>query len=214
MRDVAAEFLGEIFRPSRLEARPLLRGVYLTSGTQDGTPIDRLLGSMASQFGLQRAAVTAFSGAGRSYFLGRLIRDVVFGEAGLVSLDPRVERRRSWVGRGVWAGCATLLVLLTGGWAFSYVNNIGMIGRVHADVLHYNEAFDGLAKRGPDDTDLQAALPALDAARTLSLGYNDRAHAIPVSLALGLYQGHKLSRAAIDAYYRALELPAAAPPAG
>ncbi len=47
LRDVAGAFLTEIFRPSRLEARPLLRGVYLTSGTQDGTPIDRLLGAMA-----------------------------------------------------------------------------------------------------------------------------------------------------------------------
>ncbi len=205
LRDVAAEFLGEIFRPSRLEARPLLRGAYLTSGTQDGTPIDRLLGSMASQFGLQRAAVTAFSGAGRSYFLGRLIREVVFGEAGLVSLDPRVERRRTWVGRGVWAGCALLLAFLTGAWALSYINNVALIGRVHADVLHYDEAYDALAKRGPDDADLQAALPALDAARNLSLGYGQRAHAVPVSLALGLYQGHKLSAAAIDAYYRALD---------
>ena len=84
----------EIFRPSRLEARPLLRGVYFTSGTQDGTPIDRLLGAMAGQFGLPRQAVTAFSGAGRSYFLTRLMREVVFGEAGLVSLDPKVERRQ------------------------------------------------------------------------------------------------------------------------
>ncbi len=52
LRDIASEFLTEMFRPSRLEARPLLRGVYFTSGTQDGTPIDRLLGAMAGQFGL------------------------------------------------------------------------------------------------------------------------------------------------------------------
>ena len=70
LRDVAAEFLTECFQPSRLEARALLRGVYFTSGTQDGTPIDRLLGTMASaEFGLPRQAVSAFSGSGRSYFL-------------------------------------------------------------------------------------------------------------------------------------------------
>ena len=51
---------------------------------------------MAGQFGLQRQAVTAFSGAGRSYFLARLMREVVFGEAGLVSRDPKVERRQRW----------------------------------------------------------------------------------------------------------------------
>ncbi len=70
---MAAAFLDEIFRPSRLETRPLLRGVYFTSGTQNGTPIDRLLGAMSGQFGLPRQSVTAFSGAGRSYFLQRLM---------------------------------------------------------------------------------------------------------------------------------------------
>ncbi len=38
LRDVAADFLNETFRPSRLEPRSLLRGVYFASGTQDGTP--------------------------------------------------------------------------------------------------------------------------------------------------------------------------------
>ncbi len=47
--------------------------------------------------------MTAFSGAGRSYFLARLIREVVFGEAGLVSLDPKVERRQRWTyDRRIW----------------------------------------------------------------------------------------------------------------
>jgi type VI protein secretion system component VasK len=63
LRDVAGDFLTEIFRPSRLEERPLLRGVYFTSGTQDGTPIDRLLGVMAGQFGLARQAVAAAGGS-------------------------------------------------------------------------------------------------------------------------------------------------------
>ena len=30
-----------------LEQRSLLRGVYFTSGTQEGTPIDRVLGTLA-----------------------------------------------------------------------------------------------------------------------------------------------------------------------
>ena len=32
---------------------PLLRGVYFTFGTQEGTPIDRLTGLMARAFGLR-----------------------------------------------------------------------------------------------------------------------------------------------------------------
>jgi hypothetical protein len=48
---------------------------------------------MASEFGLPRQAVSAFSGKGRAYFLTRLVKEVIFGEAALVGLDPKVERR-------------------------------------------------------------------------------------------------------------------------
>ena len=204
LRDTAAEFLGEIFRPSRLEARPLLRGAYFTSGTQDGTPIDRLLGAMAGQFGLPRQVVAAHSGGGRSYFLGRLIRDVVFGEASLVSLDPRVEARARWAARAAWAACALVLLILTGSWIGSYVGNKALIAQVHAETARYTAQYDDLAKRGPDDTDLAAPLPALATLREIPGGYDKRSLATPVALTFGLYQGHKLTAASVDAYYRAL----------
>lgn len=200
----AAEFLTEIFRPSRLEARSLLRGVYFTSGTQDGTTIDRLLGAMASRFGLQRQAVTGFSGTGRSYFLGRLIRDVVIGEASLVSLDPKVEGRRKWTYRAAYAASAVVLLLLTGFWTNSYYGNVQMISQVRDEAARYNAQYAEVLKRGPRDTDLTAVLPALATLRTMRGGYEDRKKSTPLELTFGLYQGEKLTRAAIDAYYRAL----------
>src|SRR5262249_33106166 len=39
-----AEFLQDAFGGSRLDPAPLLRGVYFTSGTQEGAPLDRLTG--------------------------------------------------------------------------------------------------------------------------------------------------------------------------
>jgi type VI secretion system protein ImpL len=204
MRGVASDFLTEIFRPSRLEARPLLRGIYFTSGTQDGTPIDRLLGVMAGQFGLQRQAVTAFSGAGRSYFLTRLMRDVVFGEAALVSLDPRVERRTRWTYRAAYATAILLLLVFTAGWTGSYIGNREMIDEAHGAAAKYNEQFAALLKRGPRDVDLRAVLPALATLRGMRGGYDQREASTPLTLTFGLYQGDKISAAAIEAYYRAL----------
>ena len=85
-----AAFLNEAFGGSRLDPAPLLRGAYFTSGTQEGTPIDRLTGAMARSFGLdQRSAPSLRPERGRSYFLGRLLREVIFGEAMLVSEPPR-----------------------------------------------------------------------------------------------------------------------------
>ncbi len=64
----------EAFGGSRLDPAPMLRGVYFTSGTQEGTPIDRLTGAMARAFGLdQRRAASLRPEQGRSYFLERLV---------------------------------------------------------------------------------------------------------------------------------------------
>jgi type VI secretion system protein ImpL len=204
LRDVATEFLTECFRPSRLEARALLRGVYFTSGTQDGTPIDRLLGTMASEFGLSRQAVPAFSGGGRSYFLARLIKEVVFGEAALVGLDAKVERRARWISRGVYAACALALLLLGGTWFASYLGNRDLVAQVHAGAAVYNTQIAELAKRGPADTDLAVVVPPLDTLRGVRGGYNERDASAPINLTFGLYQGDKLGTAANDAYVRAL----------
>ncbi|MBS0315773.1 MAG: type VI secretion system membrane subunit TssM [Proteobacteria bacterium] len=204
MRDVANEFLTEIFRPSRLETRPLLRGIYFTSGTQDGTPIDRLLGAMAAQFSLPRQAVGAFSGAGRSYFLGRLVREVVFGEAGLVSSDPKIERRRRWSYIATYAVAALVLLLATGFWTLSYFGNREIIADAHAAAAKYDGQYRDLLKRGAQDTDIPVVLPALATLRDMPGGYAHRESETPIEVTFGLYQGQKITTAAIDAYSRAL----------
>jgi len=204
LRGVAVEFLTEIFRPSRLEARPLLRGVYLTSGTQNSTPIDRLLDAMAGQFGLQRQAVTAFSGTGRSYFLARLVSEVVFGEAGLVGRDPKVERRQWLMHIAAYSTAAIVLLVLTGIWTASWLGNRGIINDVHAASIQYNTQFTDAIKRDPQDADPQVVVPALDTLRNIHGGYAKRDNAVPLLLTFGLYQGYKLGAAAQDGYTRAL----------
>src|SRR3546814_3912232 len=129
LRAVAGDFLGEIFRPSRLQEAPLLRGVYFTSGTQDGTPIDRLMGAMANAFGIGRQELTAFSGTGRSYFLTRPLRDVVFPEAGVVSAKQALERRRRWVRRGAHATAATETIAMAGVRLHSHTRNSDRVYR-------------------------------------------------------------------------------------
>ena len=51
VRDAASDrvfdFLNRIFEPTRYQANANLRGFYFTSGTQEGTPIDQVLGAMA-----------------------------------------------------------------------------------------------------------------------------------------------------------------------
>jgi type VI secretion system protein ImpL len=91
-----------------LERTPQVRGVYFTSGTQEGTPIDRLMGTLGRAFGLERGAGQLLAGGqGKSFFLLRLLRDVVFAERGLGAWNAAAERRRQLMRMGGMAMCAT-----------------------------------------------------------------------------------------------------------
>ena len=102
---------------SRFEhSRRCLRGVYFTSGTQKGRPIDRMMSAMAAALGLQREVLLPRSSSGRAYFIKRLLRDVIFagggacGHQSAAGAPPRVAaaRRRSADRRAAGAGAGRL----------------------------------------------------------------------------------------------------------
>ena len=84
---LVGEFLAQALG-TQVNHQPLqLRGVYYTSGTQEGNPIDRVLVALARSFSLERGAATVKPGTGKSYFLTRLLHEVVFSEAALAVVD-------------------------------------------------------------------------------------------------------------------------------
>ena len=80
-------FLDEILQPTRYHTNIPMRGLNFTSGTQEGTPIDRLLGAMTGTFDRAVSVRPRVSGRGKSFFLGDLLTKVIFGEAGWVSTN-------------------------------------------------------------------------------------------------------------------------------
>jgi type VI secretion system protein ImpL len=205
------EFLTAAFGASQPDSRPnwapFLRGVYMTSGTQEGTPIDRLTGSLARAFGLDQARAAALKPIkGRSYFLRRLLSDVVFNEAMLVAEPPSARRRRH-----ILRTAAFSLILLpaigAGVWLWlARETNATEVATV-ATALHTYEQEAGAARLDPvNDADLPAITALLDRARTLPYGYEatrPAANAVwPLSL---LMQDSKLSTASQALYRHALE---------
>ncbi len=71
-------FLSEVFGQSAFEELALLRGVYFTSSTQEGTPFDRVLGSLSRRLNLERQVVPCPVGAGKSFFITNLLSNLVF----------------------------------------------------------------------------------------------------------------------------------------
>jgi type VI secretion system protein ImpL len=82
---LVGEFVGQAFTAQVEHKAPQLRGVYFTSGTQQGSPIDRVLGTLSRTFGLERAKSAERGGTGRSYFISKLLREVVLREKDLAA---------------------------------------------------------------------------------------------------------------------------------
>ncbi len=204
LKELVKEFLDEIFMPNRYEGRPLLRGVYFTSGTQEGTPIDRIMAGVAATFGLDRQRLSAFSGAGRGYFLTRLMRGVVFAEASVAGADAKLERRQALLRQGVFAAAAAVFVAAIAAWTVSYFGNRSLIAEVDGQLAQYAQAVAPVATPQVNDGDVLRVLPALRFLRAMPAGYDARSESVPWSVSFGLYQGDKLGSQEILAYRRAL----------
>ncbi len=204
LRPVARAFLEELFQESRFEHRQFLRGVYFTSGTQEGAPIDRLMMGMARTFGIGRQAIGTGRGTGRSYFLTRLFTGVMFPEAGLVSADDRVERRVRWTRRGAYAAALAAVAAMGTVWTMSYLNNRAMAAEVSDGLRAYRETAEAIPPSPVADSDVTLVVPALNTLRDLPAGPASADEGVPDGHGWGLYQGRVLADEARITYREAL----------
>jgi type VI secretion system protein ImpL len=204
LRPTLGDFLRQVFSSGgALQEDVHLRGVYFTSGTQEGTPIDRVMGALSRSFGLQGRAAAAPGQRGKSFFLKRLLQDVVFPEQHLVSFNPSAERRRLGLRSAAFAGIGILSTALIAGWFVSFYKNQAYSKQVSASIPPLRQAVEALppAQSG----DVTALSPVLSAVRNAA---EPAAFAIdhpPFLNTLGLYQGDKLDAASQIAYRRLLE---------
>ncbi len=198
-------FVQEAFAGSRLERAPMLRGAYFASGTQEGTPIDRLTGSLARAFGLdQRRLPSLRPEQGRSYFLAGLLRDVIFGEAMLVSQRPRAARRRMLLRAGAFAAVGLICVLAAAAmWSVRHAGSQD-IAATQLALEAYEKTAQGLPLDPVNDADLPRLVPLLDQARALPYGV-DHPDQGGGFWQLGLSQDAKLAAASRTVYRHALE---------
>jgi type VI secretion system protein ImpL len=202
-RKLLADFLEQVFDPSTFETQPLVRGVYFTSGTQEGSPIDRIMGQLSRAFGLEQRVLPPSRASGKAYFITRLIRDVMLAESGLAGTNLRWERRRAFLQWGVL--CATLLVAVgvISLWMISYARNQAYVADVDANLQAVSRQVGELKVR--PNADVVALLPVLRQVKGLADTADVAVNDAPMSMSFGLYQGRKLGSAANAAYRRVLQ---------
>jgi type VI secretion system protein ImpL len=200
------DFLNAIFEPTRYHANATLRGFYFTSGTQQGTPIDRLIDALVKNFGAQQVVAAAYSGLGKSYFLTNLIQKVIIGEASWVSLDLAAVRRARLLKAAALTGIVAATSALGGALWLSYARNHALVAAVDDAAKEYSQAAGPLTKEEVvDDRDFLKVLPALEKLKYLPTGYNERDTSVPITSTFGLSQFERLSSATETAYAWGLE---------
>ena len=203
LREPLVEFLAHVFEPSSFEVRPMVRGVYFTSGTQEGSPIDRIMGQLSRAFGLEALVLPPSKPTGMSYFLTRLIKDVMFAEAGIAGTNLRWERRRSILRWAVLSLAGLVAIGAIAAWSISYSRNKTYVADVETNLQEASKQFEAL--QGSSTSDVVSLLPTLRTVRNLAVTAQAAEDEAPLSMTFGLYQGDKLGAAATAAYQRLLQ---------
>jgi len=201
LKDLANRFLIDVFAANRYEDAAILRGVYFTSGTQEGTPIDRVMGALSRNFGLDQKVVQNYGGQGKSYFINRLFKDLIFKESDFAGTNRRYEKQRLWAQRVAYIGALTITILAAFAWATSFTRNQLYINAMDNAIADYAEVIKKPLKYEDDFEEIMPGLQALSKAKDVYSQYQDD---VPFLLSMGLYQGDKLGGASNAAYLREL----------
>ena len=200
LKPALAAFVKEAFPASTLARQPLLRGVYFTSGTQEGNPIDRVMGSLGRQFGLQTQVLPPMRASGKAFFLSRLLHGVIFTEAPLAGTNLRWERQIGTVKWTATLACSVIALAAILGWSISYINNLRYVDEVQSKADTIRKTIE----QGVLKSDAKALLPLYGAVRNLARTEVVDPDHPGIAYSLGLFQGHKLDEAANQSYRRLL----------
>jgi type VI secretion system protein ImpL len=184
------EFCSALFQQNRFQETPILRGVYFSSGTQEGRPIDRVIGGMMRAFNLPAPQVAAHQpqAEAKSYFVTDLFRRVVFPDQN-VAARTRSEQRRQFLARAAFAAAAfTLAFLLIAPSTYTFSQNMGLVSSArevaaHASQVHWNDGDPNFLDKVHKLDDLQAMISQLD-------GW--KKNGVPLRYGWGMYIGDSL----------------------
>lgn len=181
---------------------PVLRGVYFTSGTQEGRPVDRIMKKMAEAFGLRAQPLPAERPKAKAYFLAQVFKDVVFPDQDAAGMSSKSLKQQRLVGLGIAAGS----VLVAGGLALTpalaYSRNRALVEDARALVRGLDVARTPRGELGAGRP-LEALAPTVDRLWTLAT------EGPALSMTFGFYQGDKLAVPVARALRQSMVVPLA-----
>lgn len=188
LREPIARFVHELTEPNIYHETPLLRGVYMTSGTQEGRPLGRIMSSIAEAFGLRPTigGATVAPVDAKSYFLGEIFRKVIFPDYSLVRHNRR-RTRKLRIG-GTIAGAVSLVAALATVALplMSYRYNRELLGQGGTALAYIEQHVE---QDTVDVIPMDRIEPLRRMVDTLQTYEDDGA---PWSMRMGMYQGDRM----------------------
>jgi type VI secretion system protein ImpL len=207
LQSILHEAIEAVFQRSNQIVKPLLRGIYFSSGTQDGTAFDRILSTLRRNFSRNDSTQDnnnqhGILKQGKSYFLHDLLSSLIFKETHLAGRNIRWEQRRKWL---TYAGYTISVLALAGAigvWAISYANNQSYLTNVQLDA---EKLADTVSSYSQDSGDLLSMIGLLSNAVNLGDMPTFKRDSPNLSYRYGLYQGWKVGTAANAVYQQLLK---------
>jgi type VI secretion system protein ImpL len=216
LRPLLNEYLDIVFSDHQDAVAWSPRGLFFTSGTQEGLPFDRVMGELSRKLQLRQAgdhSIAAWDSVnrnspipgnkGQSFFIRDLLSDLIFKESGLAGSNRRWEYRNQlfhWIGYGVLAGA---LLIASSLWGISYYQNQQYLQQVAARVPLIREQSQQVIHQPADN--IFDLLPFLNNLVKLPLSARFSLDNPPLTMRAGLYRGNQISDAAWVLYQNALK---------
>lgn len=216
LRPLLNEYLDVVFSRHQDEIAWSARGLFFTSGTQEGLPFDRIMGELNRKLQLPHTGESSLAAwdsvnrsnpipgtKGQSFFIRDLLSDLVFRESGLAGSNRHWEYRNRllhWIGYGALTGA---LVLLSGLWLTSYVQNQRYLDQVAARIGPITAQSQQVIHQPADN--IFDLLPFLNNLVKLPLSAHFSLDNPPLTMRAGLYRGNQVSDAAWVLYQNALK---------
>ncbi|MDZ7278151.1 type VI secretion system membrane subunit TssM [Pantoea eucrina] len=216
LRPLLNEYLDVVFSRRDDDIAWAARGLFFTSGTQEGLPFDRIMGELNRKLQLPHTGENSLAAwdsvnrnnpipgsKGQSYFIRDLLSDLVFRESGLAGSNRLWEYRNRlfhWIGYGVLTGA---LLLLSGLWITSYYQNQRYLHQVEARIAPLTQQSQQVIHQPADN--IFDLLPFLNSLVKLPLSERFSLDNPPLTMRAGLYRGSQVSDAAWVLYQNALK---------
>ncbi|SFM63292.1 type VI secretion system membrane subunit TssM [Variovorax sp. OV329] len=193
-------FVRKAFAGIAAQPAQQLRAIALTSGTQEGNPIDRVIGELARLHDLALKPLPRPDAGGKSFFLNSVLKRLVIPEAPLAGqrLQRLRSRRRAAMAVASLAGVALLGACAL--WWQSYQRNLDYVDAVRSRVEQLSQRIGSL-----ESASLEQVLPLYSLLERLAANDGIDPQQPPAGFGFGLFQGPRLARSAEQAYREMLD---------